>query len=253
MSTKIRLATCPPATWREWGLLEGFESSVRSDSNDSFLTADRSDEDGGASGSQVVSEGAILMVKYVDDTTAVETVNQALTAKHFTTTKTTKLVPAVATEDAIEGVAHRAAHIGMRVNGKKTQAVRISPDNGCSSYAVLTVRQDKVPTTDSIKLLRYTLSTDGIGAHIQFIKSKFRAKFWRLLNLCRSGIEGKYLFCLYCIYVRPVLEANSVVFHSMLTQSLAADLEHLQKMVVRLCFGAYQSCPAMREQHNIST
>ena len=60
-------------------------------------------------------------------------------------------------------------------------------------------------------------ANSSMAAQVAMIKVKFQAPFWTLIHLKRSGITGLSLFKLYAALVQPVLEANSVVFHAMLT------------------------------------
>ena len=85
------------------------------------------------------------------------------------------------------------------------------------------------------------------------IERKFRACFWSLIHLKRSGIHGTHLYRLYAALVRPVLEANSVVFHSMLTRNQCKELERLQKHAVKLCFGFNHHYEEILQEHNLST
>ena len=233
------------------GLLADWAPSPDASSDDSFVTAPDVDP---ASPLDSPRRSGIVMVKYVDDTTTVEEVRADHTIKHFTTSRTTERVPASASSAAFDKIERKAADMGMKVNAAKTQVICISPTNGCSTFAEVMAGETWIRSSPSMKLLGYVLGEEpGAAAHVEHLKGKFRAAFWSLINLKRAGIKGRDLFVLYCIFVRPALECNSVIFHPMLKIHQEDGLERLQKMVVRLCYGRYESYTATREAMNIST
>ena len=72
------------------------------------------------------------------------------------------------TGDLFERVINKAEEIDMNVNCKKTQVVVVSPDNGCNTRAVVKGRDKVIQSSDSIRLLGYTLgSTPGTHGHIE--------------------------------------------------------------------------------------
>lgn len=140
----------------------------------------------------------------------------------------------------------------MRVNFRKTQLLCISPDNGYDSWAAFNVGNEAICSQSTMKMLGFFLVTvPGVTAHVDALKSKFRARFWSLIHLRRAGIAGMRLFRLYAALVCPVLEANSVVYHSMLNKGQSEDIERMQRQVIRLCFGSQRPTTDLMEQHNI--
>lgn len=209
-------------------------------------------------GSDEAQEGNLVALetfKYIDDTTTVEAVPPGQGIRHITTNRTLETIPADLTEDAINGIIDRAGEIGMVVNCKKTQLMCVSADNGCHTTA--SIRENSgvaINSVDSMKLLGFMLSSEpGVASHVLHLKKKFRAKFWGLIHLRQAGIKGKRLYRLYCSLVRPVLECNSVVFHSMLTRTQANELEKLHRQVIRLCFGFEASTDHHIRQHSLKT
>ena len=180
----------------------------------------------------------VEMFKYVDDTTLLERCDKDRCARHISATQPLEEVDARAAGDAMANIVKRTEEIGMRVNAKKTQVVCISTNNGYQTTASLNVGNEQIRSQPAIKLLGFVIDDcPGVGGQIKLIKDKFRARFWTLIHLRRAGIAGGRLFKLYAALVRPVLEANSVVFHSMLTGTQAADPERMQRRVIRLCYG----------------
>ena len=196
----------------------------------------------------------ILFFRYVDDSTTVERVSGSSTTKHFTTARTLEDVPAPETQSFLTSAIGSAEAIGMRINCKKTQALCVSTDNGCNSTSTINTGMASITSVDSIKLLGFHLSSDGsLNHHIKAIHDNFRRKFWSLIHLRGAGFTNERLYRMYIIFVRPILEANHVIFHSMITRQQAAGLESLQALVLRLCFGAHLSYAAARAAFNIQT
>ena len=81
--------------------------------------------------------------------------------------------------------------------------------------------EEEISSTDLMHLLGVMIGGTGMTDQVMFILTKFRRKFWSLIHLRRSGITGNHLYRLYCLMVRPVIETNSVVYHSMLTTTQA--------------------------------
>ena len=196
----------------------------------------------------------ISLFKYVDDTTSVESVPAGQCTRHISATNPTEQIPANITDSLLRAIKARAGEVGMRVNCRKTQMLCLSPDNGYDSWASLTVDGETIMSQNTMKLLGFMLGTmPGVGDHIEHVKAKFRARFWTLIHLRRAGIRGDRLFRLYAALVRPVLEVNSVVFHSMITKTQAEAIERLQKQVCRLCYGWEYSYRRVLQAHNLHT
>ena len=130
----------------------------------------------------------------------------------------------------------------------------ISLDNGYQSWASFPTDDGEITSQESMKLLGFMLgSGTGVTDHFEFLRAKFRARFWSLIHLRRAGIAGMRLFKLYASLIRPVLETNSVVFHPMLTKTQSEAVERFQKQVLRLYFGVDSSYARLLEQHRLST
>ena len=241
-----------PAPEVGMGLLRDAVPSLSdASSDDSFVTAE---EDLDLDPEALLAPLApLVMFKYIDDTTTVETVPPVAAIRHLSIQGPRESLPAEFTKEALGAVAARADDIGMKVNCSKTQMLCFSSDNGYSTSAQIEVGGEVIKSTDTMKLLGFMLGTaPGVSAHVAHLLAKFRGKFWSLIHLRQAGIKGPRLFKIYCSTVRPVLESNSVVFHSMLTASQAERLEKLQKLVCRLCFGI-PSYTNTLQIHGIST
>ena len=183
-------------------------------------------------------EKLLLMFKYVDDTTLVEIVDKEAGIRHYSSTHPTEAIPADLITGTFRNIIRRAGEIGMLVNCSKTQAICISPDNGCSSSTTVSAGGETIRSGSKLKLLGFVFDEAGsVGAQIDYIKERFRARFWSLIHLKRAGIQGQRLLKLYNVFVRSIIETNSVVYHPMMNKSQTAAIERMQKLAVKLCFG----------------
>ena len=212
---------------------EGFrllqDSPGSSSGSEHYLTAEDTLSSPNSTGTDDfinLGQDLIEMFKYVDHTTTVETVPAGLAIRHISSGQPTEQVPAQHTGSFFSKVNVRAGEIGMVINCKKTQLVCISPDNGYSSWASFDSQGGEIKSQDSMKLLGFVLgSAPGVSHHVAHLRRKFRVRFWSIIHLKRAGISGMRLFRLYAALVWPVIEANSMVYHSMLTGQHSDILE----------------------------
>ena len=229
-------------------------------SDDSFTTAPGSPADPAADShedqgqqSDDLRPGTTTMVKYIDDTTLVETTDQQ-PIRHIAGDSPTETICPVGVERTMTNLVARAEDIGMRVNKQKTQMICISRNNGYKTTAILQVGEERIQCSDHMKLLGFNLDASGtVEQHVRLLREKFRARFWSLIHLRRAGIRSTRLFKLYAALIRPVLEANSVVYHPMLGVGQSNELERMQKQVTRLCFGFDKHYAEVLEEQEIRT
>ena len=222
-------------------------SSMSSTSND--LSVSLGELPGGVEDADEDQQSKAWTFKYVDDTTLVESVPANKVIRHISGTNPTEWIPADTIERAMNHISQRACDIGMRVNAKKTQLVCLSIENGYQSTASITAGEDMIVGKDNMKLLGFQLSV-GMHAQVQFIREKFRRSFWSLINLRQAGMIGDQLFSMYTVFVRPLIETNAVVYHAMINKGQSQDIERLQKLVLRLCYGR-ESYNTILEAKNI--
>ena len=205
-------------------------------------------------GNGVTNLWDIVFFKYIDDTTTVEPVDKETAIRHLQASGPTEEVPAELTGAMLERLSQRAAEIGMIINAKKTQLVCVSADNGYKTGCTIRAGNEVIKAADAMKILGFTIgSSPGMHHQVEAVLTTFRKRFWSLFHLRRSGFKGAKLFRLYAVYVRPIIENNSVVYHSMLTRGQAGELERLQALVLRLCFGPGRSYAQLLADHSIQT
>ena len=149
----------------------------------------------------------ICMVKYIDDTTTIEAIPGEEAIKHFSSTAPTEMLTPKATEDLASRIDERTKQIGMRLNCRKTQLLCISLDNGCITTANLRIGDQTIECSCTLKLLGYMFGRSADASpQFEYIRKKFRGRFWSLIHWRKAGITGMRLFRLYAIFVRPSLK-----------------------------------------------
>lgn len=152
---------------------------------------------------------ALMMIKYVDDTTVIETVPREWAVRHISASNPTEYLPANALTPLLAAIICRTEEIGMKVNCKKTQLLCLTPDNGYSAWASISIPDGRINSTNSMKLLGFLLGTaPGVSDYFEFLRRKFWARFWRLNHLRRARMKHLQLFRIYSVLVSPVLESN---------------------------------------------
>ena len=116
-------------------------------------------------------EADIEFFKYVDDSTSVQTASSATSIKHFTTRVTYEEVDAGLSRNLLQGIINKARVIGMVVNCGKTQLLCISMDNGCDTFADVTVENNLIRMAKTIKLLGFHFSSN-VGMQDQVLEIK---------------------------------------------------------------------------------
>ena len=69
------------------------------------------------------------------------------------------------------------------------------------------------------------------------ISLKFRQRVWVLRHLKKADIPEDDLVQLYLSLVLPVADYIYVVYHSMFTKTQQHQLEHLQKLAIKIIYG----------------
>ena len=175
---------------------------------------------------------------YVNDTTVLDIIGVDSATLHLTTEATQAEYNDLAIGRDFNMVEERADDINMKVNELKTQLLIIGPRNGHVNTATISSRTgEQIKSVRELKLVGFTFGTEpGVGAHVKYIRERFRRRVWMLYHLRKAGFRGRPFYALYCVYIRSVIEYCLAVYHSMLTKGQAEDLERLQRLVIRICF-----------------
>ena len=179
---------------------------------------------------------------YVDDTTLVDIVSVNDALLHFSTQTPRAHMEGLHLQEDLRLLTRKAESINMKINAKKTQLLVISPPNGFEHTAAVEASNTTIRSIDKLKLVGFTFGRDpGAGEHVRAVEAKIKRKIWMLYKLRSAGFRGEVLYKLYCCFLRSIIEYCSVVYHSMLNQGQAWDLERLQRLAVRICYGTDRS------------
>ena len=244
----------PDASPPGMGILEGAVPGLMNSSSDSGNSDLIEPETANiAEGETRARPNTLSTFKYIDDTTVVEGVfSQGI--RHIAAESPTEVVDAELLNGLIPKVVERAENIGMRVNCKKTQLLVVAPDNGYQTSTNVSAKGIPVPALKSIKLLGFVIDNDGgMAGQVEMIKSKFRRRLWTLIHLRRAGVKGSSLYKIYSTLVRPIIEANSVIYHPMLTRGQQSELERLQKTALKLCYGFHLHYAAILDDQELES
>lgn len=158
---------------------------------------------------------------YVDDTTRSKQRHLPGPGdRHLTTQVTREELDNLELGVVFTNLERNAEEIGIKINGKKSQLLVISPPNGCVTTATIRMAEGvAIELQDTLKLVGFTFGdAPGVASHVAGIKDKYRRKVWMLYHWRRSGLTGNQLLKLYCCHVRSIIEYCSAVYHSLLTR-----------------------------------
>ena len=113
-----------------------------------------------------------------------------------------------------------------------------------------TLNKQKINTTDNMNLLGVTLQSNlNWDVQVRQMLSKASRRLYMLYVLKRFKASADDLCAVYQMYVRPVLEYASPLWHSSLTKHQAEQMELIQKRVCRIILGnQYRSYAEALEQ-----
>ena len=173
---------------------------------------------------------------------------------HITTGKCRLLVRALKSEKLFMRVNRLAAAIGMKVNGQKTQMLCIHPCIHNDVETHIMTENSKISSTKSLKILGFNFdSTPNATHHVKLTIEKFYSRLWTLRFLRKGGLPKHKLLELYYSMVRSAVEYSSVIYHSMIPQTLVDRLEQIQRQALHIIYGWDIDIPTLIEAKGIST
>ena len=239
-----------------WAISDPNILAASPSTDDSFTTARQSPSTLTPSSGleESIEQFAIEFFKYIDDTSLLQTIDIARAVRHISSAAPTESLPSEDLDWVMQRLTSRAEEIGMKINGKKTQVLVVAPANGYLTTTSVRVEGTVVTPVDALKLLGFHINSScSMTEQVKALVGKFRKRFWSLIHLRGAGISGDRLFRLYICLVRPVLEVNSVIFHSMLSKQQSNEIEKLQKKVIRLCYGQFYCYETIRNTLSIES
>ena len=123
----------------------------------------------------------------------------------------------------------------MKLNISKNKLFCISFLKNQDYLEHLSVNNQPLETVQHIKLIGIQLSSDlKWASHIDYICTKSSKRLYALQILKRSGVPTNDLRKMYCYFIRPVLEYDCPVWHSLLTCKLTSQVEDIQRRSVKI-------------------
>ena len=162
---------------------------------------------------------------------------------------------AAQSQNIFRHLVRKAEEIGMVVNTKKTAMMCVSDAMGYKADAfMLDAEQERIECQDSLKVLGMKFGCrPTMEAQVDFVKKKFRARYWMLRNLKSNGFTAEELLKVYKTMIRPVAEYGAVVYHSSLTDEQDEELDNLQNHALKCIYGTGLSGRKMRSLAGLQT
>ena len=194
----------------------------------------------------------IQVSKYVDDCVQNEKVNFDTVLIDGAEVKD-KL--AVRSSNLFRKISFAAGSIGMVVHSGKTQILCIAETKNYVSRAhFFDMEGNRIESQSSMKILGFVFSSDpDMGAQVEEIKRKFRARIWTLRHLGHVGFSKADLLKVYRSVILPVHDYCSCVFNSSLTITQSQALERLQAQSLKAIYGYEHSYRALLEMTGLTT
>ena len=189
-----------------------------------------------------------MNAKFIDDGIHLAKINMRLERLLYEHGKPIKCVHDSASQAMFNHIVKEASTRGMLVNAKKTALMVFSAATSFEARAILEDDQgNKIHSTDSLKMLGYTYDKEaGPSLHVKIIAQKMRSRSWALAKLKRAEFTNEELIKTYKVYMRPLVEYLSVLWHPMLSAEQSATLEQQQTQALRHIYGYGPSAAKMR-------
>ena len=161
-------------------------------------------------------------VKYVDDSTLLET---AANPEEFMM------------QNRLEETMKWTELNHMKLNGKKTQELRIDFSRKLRAWSPLVIGCEPVEPVTKAKLLGVTINNSlNWNDHIAEVVKKTCKRIYFIRMLKRSRVCATDIIKFYEAQIRSVLCYAAPVWHSCLTSSQTNELEGIQRRVYRIVF-----------------
>lgn len=108
--------------------------------------------------------------------------------------------------------------INWQVNEQKTNPICISDAMTSKVTAhIYTISGSRFPTTDSLKLLRFSFETRPVcHEHVEAIRCSFCGRFWLIIHMKQNGYTEEKMLKAYTTIIQPIVKYVAPAFHSQL-------------------------------------
>ena len=206
-------------------------------------------------GTQVLIEKGVIVLKYVDDNITIEKLNYGSVPAIDINGTLIKERLAPLSQNAFRSITRRANDKGMIVNSRKTQMLVVSDSLTYTPRAYVEDRDGvRIGSSDSMKVLGFNFSNKPtMHAHVASVLGSVRRKYWGLRHLRKIGFNQSELTEVYKTHIRPTVEYLDVVYHSLLTDEQDEKLENAQLGALRAIFDHKLSGRKLREAARVET
>ena len=123
----------------------------------------------------------------------------------------------------------------MKLNECKTKVMVFNYSNNYQFATRLQVNNTVLETVSETHVLGTVIRSDlSWCSNTQYLVQRGYARMTILRNLYQFSIPEEDLVQIYCLYIRSVLEYNSSVWFSSITEKENNDLERVQKCACRI-------------------
>lgn len=161
-------------------------------------------------------------IKYVDDTTVASS-----SVDHLDN----------ALQSTVDRLRLWCSNNGMFINVPKTKEMVIYFGNFVNENSIpgLFMGSERVERVTTFKLLGVVFSRDlSWHSHVSYILEKVSKRLFIIWQLVRSGVSFGDIIIVYCTIIRSILEYACPVWHCGLAVGMSADIERVQKRVLRI-------------------
>ena len=206
-------------------------------------------------GTQVLTEKAVRIVKYVDDIISIDKVNYGPIPIVIQPGGSFKIKLCINTNNAFVSISTKAEEIGMIVNSAKTKLLAVSDALNYRPKAyILDSQGNRIESENVMNILGFRFSDrPNVNAHVDFVLSILRRKYWSLYHLRRVGFNEVELVRVYRTVLLPVPDYCCPAYHPMLTDLQDQLLERAQIGALRAVFGYGLSANDLRKEAGIET
>lgn len=186
-------------------------------------------------------------VKYVDDATLQEVVDLKMTLCSNIDRSgplpfhesSGKILPECNTllQGEIDNIKRISDQREMVLNAAKTKLfiVNFTDTHQFKSHLKIPGQFDPIGVIMETKLLGYWLTTAMTPhKHVQYIVSRAIKRIFVIRRLKAAGVSISDLIYIYILLIRSILETACPVFHPMLTNENKAQIERIQKIVLKI-------------------
>ena len=191
---------------------------------------------------------------YIDDANAVEKCLVPGSLATISQHKQETIVHAAKSEELFRSVTIRAAHIGMRVNQKKTQLLCVSASSSANISSYIRANDERIHSTNELKILGFIFGNKpSVKPHVEYMLNKARKRLWTLRQVKKAGLAKEDLLKVFNTVIRPALEYAAPTFHSMLPAYLSDEIEGVQRRACKIIFGYNSSYDDLINSGTIET